>query len=56
MTLGELRDLTKNLPDDFKVEISVSLNAEMSFLHIDNISVDIGYSSKEVHFFGDIEE
>lgn len=55
MTLGELREFTKNLPDDFKIEITTDLNGKMDFCHLDNISVDIGYSSKVVHFFGDLE-
>lgn len=55
MTLGELRKITKNLPDDFEIEITGDFG-NMNFIDIENISVDIGYSSKEVHFFGDAEQ
>ena len=58
MTLKEFRQLTKNLPDDFEIEISVDQSREgerpFDFAELYNVSVDIGHSDKVVHFFGDL--
>lgn len=58
MTLKDFRELTKNLPDDFEINVSVDTSREgerpFNFDQLYNISVDIGYSSKVVHFFGDL--
>lgn len=57
LTLGQLRELTKNLPDDFTIEIT----ATTGFSHFPNmenlvdVSVDIGHSDKVVHLFGEID-
>ena len=58
MKLKELKERIENLPDDFEIEISADLGGErpFNFSQLKNISVDIGYSSKVVHFFGDIKE
>lgn len=55
MTLGEFRKLTANLPDDFIIEITATTgysNCGIDMETLRNISVDIGHSSKVVHFFG----
>lgn len=57
LTLGQLRELTKNLPDDFTIEVT----ATTGFNHFPNmeelvdVSVDIGHSDKVVHLFGEID-
>ena len=58
MKLGELRNLTKNLPDDFDIEITATTGFSrygIDMEHLKNVSVDIGHSSKVVHFFGTLE-
>lgn len=55
MTLGEFRKLTTNLPDDFIIEITATAGYSECGIDMEtlrNISVDIGHSSKVVHFFG----
>ena len=55
MTLGEFRRLTAGLPDDFTIEISATTGYSKYGIDMEtlkNISVDIGHSSKVVHFFG----
>ena len=56
MKLGELRELTKNLPDDFDIEVSADIGGDrpFNFEELKNLSVDIGHSDKVVHFFGDL--
>lgn len=58
MKLKELKDRIQNLSDDFEIEISVDLVGErpFNFEQVKNISVDIGYSDRVVHFFGDLKE
>lgn len=57
LTLGQLRELTKNLPDDFTIEITATLgfNPFPDMEHLVDISVDIGHSDKVVHLFGEID-
>lgn len=57
LTLGQLRELTKNLPDDFTIEITATtdFNPFPNMEHLVDISVDIGHSDKVVHFFGEID-
>ncbi len=55
MTLGEFRKLTAGLPDDFTIEITATTGYSGYGINMEtlkNISVDIGHSSKVVHFFG----
>jgi len=55
MTLGEFRRLTAILPDDFTIEITATTGYSKYGIDMEtlkNISVDIGHSSKVVHFFG----
>lgn len=55
MTLGELRKLTAGLPDDFTIEITATTGYSKYGIDMEtlkNVSVDIGHSSKVVHFFG----
>lgn len=55
MTLGEFRKLTAGLPDDFTIEITATTGYSKYGINMEtlkNISVDIGHSSKVVHFFG----
>lgn len=57
LTLGQLRELTKNLPDDFTIEITATTGFS-PFPNMENladVSVDIGYSDKVVHLFGEID-
>lgn len=55
MTLGEFRKLTASLPDDFTIEVTATTGFSQYGIDMEtlkNISVDIGHSSKVVHFFG----
>lgn len=57
LTLGQLRELTKNLPDDFTIEITATTGFK-PFPNMENlvdVSVDIGHSDKVVHLFGEID-
>lgn len=58
MTVKELKSLIEKLPDDFEIEISADLGGDrpFNFYELKDISADIGYSSKVVHFFGTIED
>lgn len=58
LTLGQLRELTKNLPNDFVIKISADTLEPCLFNFVDliDISVDIGHSDKVVHFFGTMED
>lgn len=57
LTLGQLRELTKSLPDDFTIEITATLgfNPFPDMEHLVDVSVDIGHSDKVVHLFGEID-
>lgn len=57
LTLGQLRELTKNLPDDFTIEITATLgfNPFPDMENLVDVSVDIGHSDKVVHLFGEID-
>ena len=57
LTLGQLRELTKNLPDDFTIEITATLgfNTFPDMEHLVDVSVDIGHSDKVVHLFGELD-
>lgn len=57
LTLGQFRELTKNLPDDFTIEISATtgFNPFLNMEKLFDVSVDIGHSSKVVHLFGEID-
>lgn len=57
LTLGQLRELTKNLPDDFTIEISATtgFNPFPNMENLVDVSVDIGHSDKVVHLFGEID-
>lgn len=57
LTLGQLRELTKNLPDDFTIEVTAITGFD-HFLNMEelvDVSVDIGHSDKVVHLFGEID-
>ena len=58
MKLKELKKIIENLPDDFEIAISADIGGDrpFNFCELKDISVDIGYSSEVVHFFGTIEE
>lgn len=58
MTLKELKDVIETLPDDFEIAISADIGGDrpFNFRTLEDISVDVGYSSKVVHFFGILEE
>lgn len=57
LTLGQLRKLTKTLPDDFTIEITATtdFNPFPNMENLVDVSVDIGHSDKVVHLFGEIE-
>lgn len=57
LTLGQLRKLTKTLPDDFTIEITATtdFNPFPNMENLVDVSVDIGHSDKIVHLFGEIE-
>lgn len=58
MTVKELKRGIGKLPDDFEIDISVDIGGErpFNFRELKDLSVDIGYSSKVVHFFRTIED
>ena len=58
MTVKELKKTIETLPDDFEIVISADIggNRPFNFHELKDISIDIGYSSKVVHFFGTLEE
>ena len=57
MTVKDLKKVIETLPNDFEVVISADIggNKPFNFCELEDISVDIGYSSKVVHFFGILE-
>lgn len=57
MKVKELKSVIEKLPDDFEIDISADIGGDrpFNFRELKDISVDIGYSSKVVHFFGTIE-
>ena len=57
LTLGQLRELTKNLPDDFIIEVTATtdFNPFPNMEDLVDVSVDIGHSDKVVHLFGEID-
>lgn len=57
LTLGQLRELTKNLPDDFTIEVTAitGFNHFLNMEDLVDVSVDIGHSDKVVHLFGEID-
>ena len=57
LTLGRLRELTKNLPDDFTIEVTATtdFNPFPNMEDLVDVSVDIGHSDKVVHLFGEID-
>ena len=58
LTLGQLRELTKNLPDDFTIKITATtgFNPFPNMENLVDVSVDIGHSDKVVHLFGELED
>ena len=54
---NELRELTKNLPDDFTIEVTATtdFNPFPNMEDLVDVSVDIGHSDKVVHLFGEID-
>lgn len=54
MTVKELKNAIDKLPDDFEIAISADIggNRPFNFRNLEDITVDVGYSSKVVHFFG----
>ena len=52
-----LKKVIETLSDDFEIVISAYIggNRPFNFHELEDISVDIGYSSKVVHFFGILE-
>ena len=58
MKLKELKNLIENLPDDFEIAISADIGGDrpFNFRELEDISVDIAYSSKVVLFSGTLEE
>lgn len=57
LTLGQLRELTKNLSDDFTIEVTATtgFNPFPNMEELVDVSVDIGHSDKVVHLFGEID-
>ena len=57
LTLGQLRELIKNLPDDFTIEVTATtgFNPFPNMEELVDVSVDIGHSDKVVHLFGEID-
>ena len=57
LTLGQLRELTNNLPDDFTIEVTATtdFNPFPNMEDLVDVSVDIGHSDKVVHLFGEID-
>ena len=58
MTVKELKKTIETLPDDFEIVISADIggNRPFNFRELKDICIDIGYSDKDVHFFGILEE
>jgi hypothetical protein len=58
MKLSELKNAIETLPDDFEIAISADIGGDrpFNFRELKDISVDVGHSSKVVHFFGILEE
>ena len=58
MTVKELQNAIETLPDDFEIAISADIGGDrpFNFRELKDISVDVGHSSKVVHFFGILEE
>jgi hypothetical protein len=58
MTVKELKNAIETLPDDFEIAISADIGGDrpFNFRELKDISVDVGHSSKVVHFFGILEE
>lgn len=58
MTVKELKNAIETLPDDFEIAISADIGGDrpFNFRELKDISVDIGHSSKVIHFFGILEE
>lgn len=56
MTIGDFRKRTNDLADDFEIEITADVVSDrpFNFYDLENISIDIGYSCKVVHIFGDL--
>ena len=57
LTLGQLRELTKNLPNDFTIEVTATtgFNHFLNMEELVDVSVDIGHSDKVIHLFGEID-
>ena len=57
LTLVQLRELTKNLSDDFTIEVTATtgFNPFPNMEELVDVSVDIGHSDKVVHLFGEID-
>ena len=57
LTLGQLRELTKNLPDYFTIEVTATtdFNPFPNMEDLVDVSVDIGHSDKVIHLFGEID-
>ena len=57
MTVKELKAIISTLSDDFEIAISADIGGDrpFNFRELEDISVDIGHSSKVVHFFGVLE-
>lgn len=49
--------MVETLSDDFEIVISADIGGDrpFNFRELEDISVDIGHSSKVVHFFGVLE-
>ena len=49
--------MTKNLPDDFTIEVTATtdFNPFPNMEDLVDVSVDIGHSDKVVHLFGEID-
>jgi len=58
MTVKELKKVIESLSDDFEIVISADVGGDrpFNFRELKDIFVDIGYSSKVVHFFGTIKD
>lgn len=57
MTVKELKNEIEKLPDDFEIIISADIgDRPFNFYELKDISINIGYSSKCVHFFGTLKD
>lgn len=56
MTVGEFRKRTNNIADDFEIVVTTDLiiDRPFNFYDLENVSIDIGYSSKVVKIFGNL--